>query len=152
MSYSSKYCSNFYGPFRDACNSSPSSSDKSGKSDIICNIKDRSTYQLPPLSRNLGIRASIRCSNEGADFLMVKPGLPYLDIIRDIKNTIPTKPIAVYQVSGEYAMIWHGEQNNAFNLKDIVIETCNSFIRAGAKIIITYYTPRLLEWISENKL
>jgi len=151
MSYSSKYCSNFYGPFRDACHSAPDKEDND-KPSYICNMKDRSTYQLPPISRGLGIRASQRCYNEGADFLMIKPGLPYLDIIRDVKNNVPNIPIAVYQVSGEYAMIWHGAQNGAFDLRDIVIETCHSFKRAGAQIIITYYTPRLLTWIAENKL
>ena len=149
MSYSSKYCSNFYGPFRDACHSAPSSNDtSSNQNKIICNMKDRSTYQLPPSARGLGIRASIRCKNEGADFLMIKPGLPYLDIIRDVKNNVPNIPIAVYQVSGEYAMIWHGAKNNAFDLKDIVLETCDSFKRAGSTMIITYYTPRLLQWLS----
>merc|ERR1719333_1683824 len=88
MSYSSKYCSNFYGPFRDACHSAPSSSEDEEEK-VVCNMKDRSTYQLPIDSRELGIRASIRCAKEGADFLMVKPGLPYLDIIRDVKNTVP---------------------------------------------------------------
>eukprot|EP01084_Bolivina_argentea_P109193 195154_1 len=151
MSYSSKYCSNFYGPFRDACHSAPSSSDNK-ENEIICNMKDRSSYQLPIVSRGLGIRASQRCYNEGADFLMIKPGLPYLDIIRDVKNNIPNIPIAVYQVSGEYAMIWHGAKNGAFDLKDIVLETCQCFKRAGAQIIITYYTPRLLDWINDNKL
>jgi len=152
MSYSSKYCSNFYGPFRDACHSAPSSSDEDEGDRVVCNMKDRSTYQLPIDSRGLGIRASIRCAKEGADFLMVKPGLPYLDIIRDVKNTVPHIPIAVYQVSGEYAMMWHGAQNGAFDLKDIVLETCRSMNRAGASIIITYYTPRLLDWIADAKL
>jgi len=152
MSYSSKYCSNFYGPFRDACHSAPSSSDEEDEEVVVCNMKNRSTYQLPIDSRGLGIRASIRCAEEGADFLMVKPGLPYLDIIRDVKNTVPNVPIAVYQVSGEYAMIWHGAKNGAFDLKDIVLETCRSMNRAGASVIISYYTPRILDWMRDSKL
>lgn len=151
MSYSSKYCSSFYGPFRDACHSAPSSSSDS-EEQVVCNMKDRATYQLPIDSRELGIRASIRCAEEGADFLMVKPGLPYLDIIRDVKNNVPNVPIAVYQVSGEYAMIWHGAQNGAFDLREIVMESCRCMARAGASIIISYYTPRILDWIAESKL
>mmetsp|Transcript_57361 Transcript_57361/g.95324 ORF Transcript_57361/g.95324 Transcript_57361/m.95324 type:complete len:387 (-) Transcript_57361:492-1652(-) len=148
MSYSSKYCSNFYGPFRDAAHSAPSAKEQQQR--VVCNMHDRSTYQLPVSSRGLGIRASVRCFEEGADFLMVKPGLPYLDILRDVKNNVPHVPIAVYQVSGEYAMLWHGAKHGAFELKAIVLETCQSFVRAGAQIIITYYAPQLLQWLNDH--
>jgi len=152
MSYSSKYCSSFYGPFRDACHSAPSSSDEPAEERTVCKMKDRSSYQLPIGARGLGIRASLRCADEGADFLMVKPGLAYLDIIRDVRQRLPHIPLAVYQVSGEYAMIWWGAHHGAFDLKEIVLETCVSFKRAGAGIIISYYTPRILEWIADSKM
>ena len=83
---------------------------------------------------------------------MVKPGGPYMDLIRDVKNILPNTPIAVYQVSGEYAMLWHAAQANAVDLKDAVLETCTGFRRAGATVIITYYAPRLLDWLNESKL
>jgi len=151
MSYAVKYCSSFYGPFRDACNSSPKSNDNNNenKNEIQSMMKDRSMYQLPITARGLGIRAAIRCKNEGADFIMVKPGLLYLDMVRDIKNEIKDIPIVVYQVSGEYAMLWHAAQANAINLKEGVLESCIAFRRAGATVIITYYTPRLLDWLDE---
>ena len=154
MSYAVKYCSSFYGPFRDACHSAPKgdSDDVKNEDKIVCAMNDRSMYQLPPESRGLGLRAAKRCENEGADFLMVKPGGPYMDMIRDVKNIAPNIPIAVYQVSGEYAMLWHAAQAKAVDLKDAVLETCQGFRRAGATVIITYYTPRLLEWLSQSKL
>lgn len=88
---------------------------------------------------------------EGADFLMVKPAMAYLDIVRELKNTFPNHPLAVYQVSGEYAMLWHGAKANAFDLRMILIETITSMRRAGADIIISYFTPAILEWIKEDK-
>eukprot|EP00730_Choanoeca_flexa_P013752 TRINITY_DN5665_c0_g1_i1.p2 TRINITY_DN5665_c0_g1~~TRINITY_DN5665_c0_g1_i1.p2 ORF type:complete len:133 (+),score=20.95 TRINITY_DN5665_c0_g1_i1:803-1201(+) len=86
---------------------------------------------------------------EGADILMVKPGMAYLDILRDTKNAHPQLPLAVYQVSGEYAMLWHASQAGALDLKDGVLESMTAFRRAGADIIITYYAPRLLDWLDE---
>ena len=154
MSYCTKYCSSFYGPFRDACHSAPKDNDdnESKENEIVSPMKGRSMYQLPPSSRGLGIRTAKRCYQEGADFLMVKPGGPYMDMIRDVKNEISDIPIAVYQVSGEYAMLWHASQANAIDLKDAVLETCIGFKRAGANIIITYYTPRLLDWLNRSNL
>jgi len=108
---------------------------------------DRSAYQLPPLSRGLARQALIRDASEGADILMVKPGGAYLDIIRDAKETCPDHPIAVYQVSGEYAMLWYASQHGVFGLKEGVLESVQSMTRAGASIILTYYTPLLLEWL-----
>jgi len=136
MSYSAKFASSFYGPFREAAHSAPSQG-------------DRKAYQLPPPARGLAIRAFQRDQEEGADILMVKPAGPYLDIIRDMKNQVNT-PIACYHVSGEYAMLWHAAAAGAFDLKTAVFETLRGFRRAGVDIIITYYTPRLLDWLKEG--
>ncbi|XP_075435334.1 delta-aminolevulinic acid dehydratase [Ascaphus truei] len=136
MSYSAKFASCFYGPFRDAAQSKPASG-------------DRKCYQLPPGARGLAIRAVDRDVREGADMLMVKPGMPYLDLVREVKDKHPALPLAVYHVSGEYAMLWHGAQAGAFNLKVAVLEAMTGFRRAGADIVITYYAPLLLKWIKE---
>lgn len=137
MSYSAKFASTFYGPFRDAAKSAPS-------------FGDRKCYQLPPGARGLALRAVERDVREGADILMVKPGMPYLDIVRDTKERYPFHPLAVYHVSGEYAMLYHGSQAGAFDLKKAVMETITSMRRAGADIIITYFTPHLLQWLKED--
>jgi porphobilinogen synthase len=136
MSYSTKFASSFYGPFRDAAKSAPA-------------FGDRRCYQLPPSARGLAIRASERDVKEGADILMVKPGMPYLDIAREIKDKFPHHPLAMYHVSGEYAMLYHGSKAGAFDLKTIVLEVVHGMRRAGVDIIISYYTPKLLSWISE---
>ncbi|XP_063289096.1 delta-aminolevulinic acid dehydratase [Pelobates fuscus] len=136
MSYSAKFASCFYGPFRDAAQSKPA-------------FGDRKCYQLPPGARGLANRAVDRDVREGADMLMVKPGMPYLDLLREVKDKHPYLPLAVYHVSGEYAMLWHGAQAGAFNLKVAVLEAMTGFRRAGADIIITYYVPQLLKWIKE---
>lgn len=135
LSYSTKFHSGFYGPFREAAQSAPTFGDRAG-------------YQLPPAGRELGIRTALRDIEEGADFVMVKPGMPYLDLIRDLKNTVNV-PIACYQVSGEYSMFHFAAQAGAIDLKRAVLESMTSFLRAGASIIITYYTPRILEWMDE---
>ncbi|KAG0227205.1 delta-aminolevulinic acid dehydratase [Mortierella sp. GBAus27b] len=139
MSYSAKFASGMYGPFRDACHSTPGSG-------------DRKCYQLPPQARGLARRALIRDVGEGADVLMVKPGTPYLDVLRDAREIAPDHPLAVYQVSGEYAMIWHAAKAGVFDLKTGVMETMDGFIRAGANVILTYYTPQILEWLKEGKV
>uniref|UniRef100_A0AAY5L9D2 Delta-aminolevulinic acid dehydratase n=1 Tax=Esox lucius TaxID=8010 RepID=A0AAY5L9D2_ESOLU len=110
---------------------------------------DRRCYQLPPGARGLALRAVDRDVKEGADMLMVKPGLPYLDIVREVKDKHPTHPLAVYNVSGEFAMLWHAAQAGAFDLRTAVLESMTAFRRAGADIIITYYTPELLNWLKE---
>jgi len=134
MSYSAKFASCFYGPFRDAAHSAPS-------------FGDRKAYQLPP-SRGLALRAVQRDIEEGADFVMVKPAGPYLDIIKEVRDMVRT-PVACYHVSGEYAMLWHAAKANCFDLKTAVFEVLKGMRRAGADIIITYYTPRLLDWLKE---
>uniref|UniRef100_G3T0F6 Delta-aminolevulinic acid dehydratase n=1 Tax=Loxodonta africana TaxID=9785 RepID=G3T0F6_LOXAF len=121
---------------RDAAQSSPA-------------FGDRRCYQLPPGARGLALRAVDRDVREGADMLMVKPGMPYLDIVREVKDKHPELPLAVYHVSGEFAMLWHGAQAGAFDLKAAVLEAMTAFRRAGADIIITYYTPQLLQWLKE---
>ncbi|CAF93563.1 unnamed protein product, partial [Tetraodon nigroviridis] len=136
LSYSAKFASCYYGPFRDAAQSKPA-------------FGDRRCYQLPPGAGGLAIRAVERDVREGADMLMVKPGLPYLDIVRAVKDKFPSHPLAVYNVSGEFAMMWHGAQAGAFDLRAAVMEAMTAFRRAGADIIITYYTPQLLSWLKE---
>jgi len=136
LSYSAKFCSAFYGPFRDAAKSAPS-------------FGDRRAYQLPPASRELALRACERDIDEGADMLMVKPGMPYLDIIQLTKEAYPNHPLFVYQVSGEYAMLIHAASMGTFDLQKAVLESITSFQRAGADCIITYFTPLLLKWMKE---
>eukprot|EP00835_Amoeboradix_gromovi_P002033 NODE_106_length_19857_cov_0.799980.p7 type:complete len:320 gc:universal NODE_106_length_19857_cov_0.799980:6766-5807(-) len=134
MSYSCKFSSCQYGPFRSATQ---------------CSLTgDRKAYQLPQ-SREMALRAAKRDVEEGADFLMVKPGYPYLDICRDIANEIKHLPLAAYMVSGEYAMLYHASKNKVFELKDGVLETILAYRRAGCNIIITYYTPQVLKWLSQ---
>ncbi|XP_065191753.1 delta-aminolevulinic acid dehydratase-like [Sycon ciliatum] len=134
LSYSAKFASQFYGPFRDAAKSAPA-------------FGDRRCYQLPVGARGLAKRAVDRDVQEGADMVMVKPGMPYLDIMRDTKERHPDVPLAVYQVSGEYAMLYHASQAGALVLKSAVFESWEGFRRAGADLIITYFVPQvLLEW------
>lgn len=138
MSYSAKFASCLYGPFRDAARSAP----RAGT--------DRSQYQLPLASSALAIRTAERDAQEGADFLMVKPGLFYLDIIRQVVDRIPNLPMAVYQVSGEYSMIIRAAEHDVFDLRRAVLESICAFKRAGAQIIITYFTPHILQWLSDR--
>jgi porphobilinogen synthase len=138
MSYSAKFASSFYGPFRDAADSAPS-------------FGDRKCYQLPHGARGLARRALLRDAGEGADMVMVKPGYPYLDIVRDAKELLPDLPIAIYQVSGEYAMLWHAADKKAIDLRAGVMESLESAMRAGANILITYYTPWVLEWLKDEE-
>uniref|UniRef100_A0A8C4GUX9 Delta-aminolevulinic acid dehydratase n=1 Tax=Dicentrarchus labrax TaxID=13489 RepID=A0A8C4GUX9_DICLA len=130
LSYSAKFASSYFGPFRDAAQSTPA-------------FSDRRCYQLPPGARGLALRAVERDVKEGADMLMVKPGLPYLDIVREVKDKV------LYNVSGEFAMMWHRAQAGAFTLRDAVMEAMTSIRRAGADIIISYYTPQLLRWLKK---
>lgn len=134
LSYSVKFASGFYGPFRVASQSAPK-------------FGDRKCYQLPPGSNGLAARAAARDVAEGADMLMVKPGLAYLDIVRHTKDAHPEYPMFVYQVSGEYAMLYHGAQNGAINLENVLNEVLLSMRRAGADCIITYFTPLILDML-----
>ncbi|XP_018320029.1 delta-aminolevulinic acid dehydratase isoform X2 [Agrilus planipennis] len=138
LSYAAKFASVFYGPFRDAAKSAPS-------------FGDRKCYQLPAGSSGLAVRAADRDVEEGADMLMVKPGLAYLDILRQVKDAHPEYPLFVYQVSGEYAMIYHAAKAGAFDLQNSLNEILISMRRAGADVIITYFTPLILEWLETQK-
>jgi porphobilinogen synthase len=137
MSYSAKFASCLYGPFRDAAHSTPT-------------FGDRKTYQLPPGSPLIPQRAIQRDIEEGADMIMIKPAQMYLDIIKYAKDNFSV-PVACYQVSGEYAMIYHSAAKGSFDLKTIVLESVYSLRRAGADIILSYYTPKLLDYIDEEQ-
>jgi porphobilinogen synthase len=138
MSYSAKFASGLYGPFREAADSAPT-------------FGNRKCYQLPPNARGLARRAIRRDAAEGADILMVKPTLPYLDIVSDCAQLEPDHPVAVYQVSGEYAMVVAGAEKGIYDLKQMAFETCESFVRAGANIILSYFTPQFLDWLDEPR-
>jgi len=125
MSYTAKYASCFYGPFRDALSSAPK-------------FGDKLTYQMHPANRREALREAILDADEGADFLMVKPALAYLDIISDLKNNTEL-PIAAYNVSGEYSMIKASAMNGWIDEQKAMIEVLTSIKRAGADIILTYF-------------
>jgi len=135
MSYAAKFSGCLYGPFRDAAGSVPS-------------FGDRRCYQLPPGGRGLARRAIHRDISEGADIIMVKPASQYLDIISDAKEIGKDLPIAAYQVSGEYAMIHAGAKAGVFDLKAMAEESMQGILRAGATIIVSYFTPEFLDWLS----
>ena len=126
LAYSAKYASSFYGPFRDAVGSSANL----GK-------KDKRTYQMDPSNSDEALHEVAEDLNEGADIVMIKPGLPYLDIVQRIKTTFKV-PVAVYQVSGEYAMIQATHQNGWIDGKAVMMESLESMVRAGADCILTY--------------
>lgn len=136
MSYAVKYSSAFYGPFRDAANGAPQ-------------FGDRKTYQMDPANRLEAFREAESDVNEGADFLIVKPALSYMDIIRDMKNTY-TLPIVAYNVSGEYSMVKAAAQNGWIDEKAIVMEMMTGFKRAGSDLIITYFSKEIARWIDED--
>lgn len=125
MSYSAKYCSAFYGPFREAANSAPK-------------FGDRKTYQMDPANRREALKEVEMDIQEGADIVMVKPALSYLDIIREVKDKT-VFPVCAYSVSGEYAMIKAASKQNLIDEERVVMEMLTSIKRAGADIIITYY-------------
>jgi porphobilinogen synthase len=125
MSYSTKFASAYYGPFRDVAESSPS-------------FGDRRTYQMNPANRSEAINESIEDEKEGADILMIKPALAYMDIIRDVKESTRL-PLAVYNVSGEYALLKAGQKAGIIDYDRVMMETLLGFKRAGADIIITYH-------------
>ncbi|MDM5298955.1 porphobilinogen synthase [Bacillus pumilus] len=135
MSYAVKYASAFYGPFRDAAHSTPQ-------------FGDRKTYQMDPANRLEALREAQSDVEEGADFLIVKPSLSYLDIIRDVKNEF-TLPVVAYNVSGEYAMVKAAAQNGWISEKELVLEMLTSMKRAGAELIITYHAKDAAKWLSE---
>jgi porphobilinogen synthase len=131
MSYSTKFASAYYGPFRDVAESSP------GKG-------DRKSYQMNPANRNEAIAESVADEAEGADILMVKPALAYLDIVRDVKNNT-SLPLAVYNVSGEYSMLKMAAKAGVIDYDAVMMETLLGFKRAGADIIISYHAKEAAE-------
>lgn len=136
MSYAAKYASAFYGPFRDAAHSAPSSG-------------DRKTYQMDPANRAEAMREMALDIQEGADILMVKPALAYLDVIREAAAAFP-HPIAAYSVSGEYSMIKAAAEKGFLDEKKMVSETLTSLARAGSKILITYHAKQFAQWVKAD--
>ncbi len=133
MSYAVKYASAFYGPFREAAGSAPA-------------FGDRKTYQMDPRNVREALKEARLDIEEGSDIIIVKPGLPYLDVLKSVKESCDI-PVASYSVSGEYAMMKAAAANGWLNEKNIAIESAYSIARAGADIIISYYALDLAEWI-----
>ncbi|WP_034887034.1 porphobilinogen synthase [Gillisia sp. Hel_I_29] len=134
MSYSAKYASAFYGPFRDALDSAPG-------------FGDKKTYQMDPANRDEAIKETLMDIDEGADIVMIKPGLCYLDIVRDIKNIVNV-PVAVYQVSGEYSMIKAASEKGWLNHDEVMMEQLTAIKRAGANMIASYFAKDAVKLIS----
>jgi len=143
ISYTAKYSSAFYGPFRTALDSAPRENSKK----IIPDNK--STYQMDPANSKEALIESALDQYEGADILMVKPGISYLDIVYRL-STFSNKPIAAYNVSGEYSMVKSAAMKNWINERDIVLETLLSFKRAGAKLILTYHACDASQWLQDT--
>ncbi len=135
MSYSTKFASGYYGPFREVAESTPS-------------FGDRASYQMDPANRREAIAESISDEAQGADILMVKPALAYLDIVREIKDAT-SLPMAVYNVSGEYAMIKFAGMQGLIDYDRVVMETMVSFKRAGADIIISYHAKEVAKMLQK---
>jgi len=133
MAYAAKYASAFYGPFREAAESAPQ-------------FGDRRSYQMDPPNWREALREVEQDIAEGADIVMVKPGLPYLDVIRKVRDTF-NYPVAAYSVSGEYAMVKAAAQQGWLDEKKIVVEMLTAIKRAGADIIITYYAREAAQWL-----
>ncbi|SHA16611.1 Porphobilinogen synthase [Bathymodiolus thermophilus thioautotrophic gill symbiont] len=138
LAYSAKYASNYYGPFRDAVGSAKNL----GKS-------SKETYQMHPANSDEAIREVGLDIDEGADMVMIKPGLPYLDIVYRIKQTFGM-PTFAYHVSGEYAMLKAASQNGWINEEKVVLETLLSFKRAGADAVLTYYAKQAAIWLKNS--
>ncbi|MBS3679438.1 porphobilinogen synthase [Ornithinibacillus massiliensis] len=136
MSYAVKYASAFYGPFRDAADSTPQ-------------FGDRKSYQMDPANRLEALREAESDVVEGADFLIVKPALSYLDIVRDVRNHF-NLPVVAYNVSGEYSMVKAAALNGWIEEKSLVMEKLTSMKRAGADLIITYFAKDVAKWLKEE--
>lgn len=136
MSYSAKFASGYYGPFRDAAHSTPG-------------FGDRKTYQMDPANGREALREVEQDIREGADFIIAKPAMAYMDVIRDI-TTHYNIPVAAYNVSGEYAMVKAAAANGWLDEKTIVMENMMGMKRAGAQMIITYHAPDVARWLEEQ--
>ncbi len=139
MAYSAKYASAFYGPFRDALDSAPV--------DAAEIPKDKKTYQMDYANRDEAIKETLMDIDEGADIVMVKPGLCYLDIVRDIKDAVSV-PVAVYQVSGEYAMLKAAAEKGWLDHDAVMLEQLTAIKRAGASLIASYFAKDAVKLIS----
>ena len=137
MAYSTKFASGYYGPFRDVAESTPS-------------FGDRRTYQMNPANRLEAIEESLEDEKEGADILMVKPALAFLDVVRDIRNST-NLPLCVYNVSGEYAMLKHAGLAGLIDYERVMMETMIAFKRAGANMIISYHAKEVCELLRNSK-
>jgi porphobilinogen synthase len=135
LSYTAKYASSFYGPFRDALDSAP-------------RFGDKKTYQMDPANIREALLELELDLEEGADIVMVKPGLPYLDVVSEFSQHSPV-PVAVYNVSGEYAMVKAASLNGWLDYKKCVMEIMLSFKRAGADMILTYHAKEVAQWLNE---
>ncbi len=133
LSYAAKYCSGFYGPFREAAQSAPQ-------------FGDRRSYQMDPANAREALREVALDLDEGADMVMVKPGLPYLDVIRQVRDRFDV-PVAAYNVSGEYAMVKAAAQNGWIDEQRVVLEIMTSFQRAGASMVLTYHAKDVARWL-----
>lgn len=138
IAYSAKYASSFYGPFRDAV----------GSNSLLRG--DKKTYQMDPANASEAIREATLDINEGADIIMVKPAMPYLDIIRLVRDKLPV-PIFAYQVSGEYSMLMNGVSAGYFDETKIAMESLLCIKRAGASAIFSYFTPKIAQYIKDNQ-
>ena len=136
MAYSAKYCSGFYGPFREAAHSAPL-------------VGDRRSYQMDPANAQEGLREVEFDLEEGADVVMVKPALAYLDIIRLVRDQFDV-PVAAYNVSGEYSMVKAAAQNGWLDEKRVVLEILLGIQRAGAEIILTYHAKEAVRWLKDR--
>ncbi len=136
MAYSTKFASAYYGPFRDVAESTPS-------------FGDRRTYQMNPANRLEALEESLQDEKEGADILMIKPALAFMDVIRDVRNN-SNLPICAYNVSGEYAMLKHAGAAGLIDYERVMIETLTGFKRAGADIIITYHAKEACELLNRD--
>jgi len=137
LAYSAKYASSFYGPFRDAVGSAANLAGG-----------DKYSYQMDPANSDEALREVELDLNEGADMVMIKPGMPYLDVVRRVKETFGV-PTFVYQVSGEYAMLMAAAQNGWLDERAVVMESLLSIKRAGADGILTYFAKRAAQWLQE---
>lgn len=136
LSYAAKYCSGFYGPFREAAESAPQ-------------FGDRRSYQMDPANRMEAIKEVLTDIHEGADIVMVKPALSYLDIIREVRNAVNV-PVAAYNVSGEYSMVKAAVRNGWLDERRVVMELLTSIKRAGADMILTYFAKDAARWLQEK--
>ncbi len=137
LAYAAKYASAFYGPFREAADSAPQ-------------FGDRRSYQMDPANGREALREVELDLAEGADMVMVKPALPYLDVVRQVKDRFPDVPLAAYNVSGEYAMLQAAIANGWLDERRATMEAVTGIARAGADLVITYHARVLARWLAER--